>query len=754
LALANALLRSQAVIPRRTWIWILLVETIALYTHNLAVPLVAWLNVTVIAIWLVRRDWRRVLRWLTAQIGVLFVYLPWLLTQRPTGTPLNTPPDVASSLLWDIWQSYFTGIKALVNADSLFMLLMAIFAVIAVLLMIVAVWRYRSQETLLIVSQVVLLPLFELIIILVAHIDFHPRYFLLGVVPMLMLVAAGLTSPPAPLSASREGEPGYSMKLLRLLVSSIAILAAALITVRMASLLYSNAGYQHDDFRAVAEEYASRSADDAIIIPYGWEPTFEYYQRKTPWKAKVIGIPLHADANTIISRVQDETDGAQRVDFLTWFQLPADVRRAYPCLLGTNRTHIEPLLHSGIKTDSYYASGKNLTIPLSVNFTDSADFGVLRLEGMQSLSGTEGACVITRWKLIQPTTQNWSIAITTLNPLGWEIIRSDDSLLNDNQLPTSLWRGGDEVMAFSFLAMPLGTVSQTNYPVKVSVYSKETPHGLDVLQNGQAEGKNATIGAATHLANLETDIHPENNDLPLDDRLFLNQKTIGPLQPGQPMHVTLRWLRMDWQSDPAKVTVTLEGQGWQATSDGMLYPDPVVLTWHELAIPATASGSATLKVTGPSGKTITLDTLAIAKSDHVFVQPPINQHVDVQFAGVGALVGVDIPTTVKSGEPFSVGLIWKASATPTIAYTVFVHLLDSNGHVIAQSDAQPMNNQRPTTSWIPSEYIVDSHILTFNRPYSGRATLEVGLYDAATNKRILLSDGSDHMTLPNTVEVR
>src|SRR5689334_275232 len=50
LALTYALVRPRPTIPRRTWIWILLVETIALYTHNLAVPLVAWLNMTIVAV--------------------------------------------------------------------------------------------------------------------------------------------------------------------------------------------------------------------------------------------------------------------------------------------------------------------------------------------------------------------------------------------------------------------------------------------------------------------------------------------------------------------------------------------------------------------------------------------------------------------------------------------------------------------------------------------------------------------------------
>src|SRR5258706_9250622 len=122
--------------------------------------------------------------------------------------------------------------------------------------------------------------------------------------------------------------------------------------------------------------------------------------------------------------------------------------------------------------------------------------------------------------------------------------------------------------------------------------------------------------------------------------------------------------------------------------------------------------------------------------------------------GVGSLVGVDAPATVKTGEGFKVVLTWKASVTPATAYTVFVHLLDSNGQIVAQSDSQPVDAYRPTITWLPNEYITDSHTLTFNRSYSGPATLEVGLYDPVTNKRVTLSDGSDHVVLAGNVDVR
>src|SRR5258708_25972892 len=153
LAMCDALLCPRTHIPRRVWLWLLLIEIVVLYVHNLSVPLIAWLNVAVIATWLLRREWRRLILWLIAQFGLLILYLPWLLTQTPTGTPLNTPPAVNPALLWGIWPSYFTGIKALLDADALSTWLVAAFGVIAIIAAIVAGIRFHNQRVMTVFFQ-------------------------------------------------------------------------------------------------------------------------------------------------------------------------------------------------------------------------------------------------------------------------------------------------------------------------------------------------------------------------------------------------------------------------------------------------------------------------------------------------------------------------------------------------------------------------------------------------------------------------
>ena len=90
--------------------------------------------------------------------------------------------------------------------------------------------------------------------------------------------------------------------------------------------------------------------------------------------------------------------------------------------------------------------------------------------------------------------------------------------------------------------------------------------------------------------------------------------------------------------------------------------------------------------------------------------------VDQAIGDVGRLVGYSMANdrVAVIPEPFDVTLVWQAVKGSDTAYTVFVQLLDAEGRLIAQSDAEPAQGQRPTTGWRSGEYIVDTHTLQFN----------------------------------------
>ncbi len=93
-------------------------------------------------------------------------------------------------------------------------------------------------------------------------------------------------------------------------------------------------------------------------------------------------------------------------------------------------------------------------------------------------------------------------------------------------------------------------------------------------------------------------------------------------------------------------------------------------------------------------------------------------------------------------QPGSVTFQWACLAPVDRDYTVFVHVLDSGGKVVAQADAEP--EHYPTSLWDAGETVLDRH--TLDVPPG--ASVELGLYDLATGQRLSLPDRTDHLTLP------
>jgi mannosyltransferase len=102
-----------------------------------------------------------------------------------------------------------------------------------------------------------------------------------------------------------------------------------------------------------------------------------------------------------------------------------------------------------------------------------------------------------------------------------------------------------------------------------------------------------------------------------------------------------------------------------------------------------------------------------------------------------------------AGEVTQLQLIWRATGTPHRRYKVFVQLLDPNDQVVAQRDAEPAGESRPTDGWKVGDVIEDNHGLLI-RPGTPPGTYRriVGLYDGETNERLRLPDGRDYISLP------
>ncbi|HET7087856.1 MAG TPA: glycosyltransferase family 87 protein [Anaerolineae bacterium] len=129
-------------------------------------------------------------------------------------------------------------------------------------------------------------------------------------------------------------------------------------------------------------------------------------------------------------------------------------------------------------------------------------------------------------------------------------------------------------------------------------------------------------------------------------------------------------------------------------------------------------------------------------------KPETGLGVSADFENGITLAGARINnTTIGQDDPICVELVWTADDTPSTDYTVFVHLIDAAGNLVAQSDIQPGSGYTPTTTWTPDQPMLDRHGLI---PPAGLAPgiyrLTVGMYDLE-GERLHTVDGADSAVL-------
>jgi hypothetical protein len=205
-----------------------------------------------------------------------------------------------------------------------------------------------------------------------------------------------------------------------------------------------------------------------------------------------------------------------------------------------------------------------------------------------------------------------------------------------------------------------------------------------------------------------------------------------------------------------------------------------VLTWYQFPVDPRAppgiyhviigmydhQGTRPVPVTGPGGRlldnAVSLGPLKITAATGLpTAGDAIVQHRQVaRLSDQVTFLGYDLPErAVKPGDVLPLTLHWMAGATRP-DYTVFVHLLDQSGKVVAQVDSQPGNGEYPTSLWDEGEYVQDEYHLALPaslRP--GTYRLELGLYQLESLRRLPVAseDGrpsGDRILLGWTVDVQ
>jgi len=129
--------------------------------------------------------------------------------------------------------------------------------------------------------------------------------------------------------------------------------------------------------------------------------------------------------------------------------------------------------------------------------------------------------------------------------------------------------------------------------------------------------------------------------------------------------------------------------------------------------------------------------------------PPMTP-VDALFGGQMRLAAYE---TGARGASLGVTLAWQALTRPAVDTTVFVHLLDTNGEIVAQSDKAP-GVEQPSSQWVAGEVVLDTHALALPPDLPpGEYGLRVGVYDALTQERLAVVDAGGQPVADSAVRL-
>jgi len=361
--------------------------------------------------------------------------------------------------------------------------------------------------------------------------------------------------------------------------------------------------------------------------------------------------------------------------------------------------------------------------------------------------------------------------------LMWSVKGTERPRVFEDAPPTRQWSPGEwawdsrEVRVLS--GAPPGA-----YNIVLTLFDKVTLQPVTLTDAaGATVGPTAVIGRVEVVNPVAPPAfapqYPVERDFPaLGLRLLGYNLDRAVVSPGEPVLLTLFWecvepflcerfvLRLEDEAGVGLETWWLPVVRADFSRDA--WPDHGHLRGqYTVQLPASlASGRYRFLV-----EEFPLSEIAVTAPERHFTAPPLAQEIDATFAAadgrpvatlVGLAAAIPLPNPLPEGEgaapplpcspaPLllcSLPLVWRADAETPVDYRVFVHLVDNAGAIIAQSDAAPAGWTRPTTGWLPGEYVLDTHTLTLPDPLpAGPLSLRVGLYDPQSGERLLTTTG-------------
>jgi 4-amino-4-deoxy-L-arabinose transferase-like glycosyltransferase len=258
------------------------------------------------------------------------------------------------------------------------------------------------------------------------------------------------------------------------------------------------------------------------------------------------------------------------------------------------------------------------------------------------------------------------------------------------------------------------------------------------------------------------------------------------VEPGQGLPITLFWQGLEWMGEDFVIFSRLlhnpSGSGgrpgdqvwggydrlarenystllWapgEIVIDGFAVPvDPAApagvymlsLGWYR-RVKGAAESLPLLDPAGqPTGSTaVTIGPLKVGgpPAGVTVAQAAPQLELGAHFGEAIQLRGVDLTGQVLPGAgTLALTFYWQTSRPAGKDYTLFIHLRNATGQIVAQQDGPPLAGRYPTSLWEPGEIIRDQVQFPWNGLAPGRYELVVGWYDLASGERLPVAGSPD-----------
>ncbi|WP_420640542.1 hypothetical protein [Candidatus Leptofilum sp.] len=341
--------------------------------------------------------------------------------------------------------------------------------------------------------------------------------------------------------------------------------------------------------------------------------------------------------------------------------------------------------------------------------------------------------------------------------LTWSDLNTFRPRLYEDAPDTRAWQPGQWGWDSREVTILRGT-PPGQYDIVLTLFDFETLQPITLLNaNGVVVGPTAVLGQITVTEPEPTDAAREALGQIQGISLLEVRQDREAAVPGDVALLTFFWQRPS--GNPASDTFNLElrdandaiAHTWTQPFTLPSYPpaewlaETEIRGQHLLRLPAAlTSGSYQFVADG-----ITLGEIDITAPERVFEAVEMETAVAATFSQNNqpliTLVGLSQSPVSNLQSPIS--LLWRAEAETPTSYRVFIHLVNADGQILGQADGEPANWSRPTTSWVPGEYILDDHILPLPPDLPPDASLRIGLYNPTTDQR-LQTEAGEYVTLP------